>query len=310
MEGGNETAVTKVTEFIFMGVTERPELRVPLFLVFLFIYSVTVVANLGMTILTKIDSHLQTPMYFFLRHLSLIDLGYSTAIGPKMLIGFVVDKNVISYIECAIQLFFFVTLIISELFVLSAMAYDRYVAICNPLLYTVIMSERVCWILVVIPYLYSTFVSLLIAVKIFNSSFCSSNVIRHFYCESLPLLSMICSNTSDIQLIILTLSAFNLFSSLLVVLVSYIFILVAIVRMNTAEGRRKDFSTCGSHFIVLVVFYGTLIFMYLQPKSSHSFDTGKMASIFYTLVIPMLNPLIYSLRNTEVKAALKRGLRK
>ncbi|XP_072494417.1 olfactory receptor 8K3-like isoform X1 [Notamacropus eugenii] len=303
-------AMTKVTEFIFMGITDRPELQVPLFLVFLFIYSVTVVANLGMTILTKIDSHLQTPMYFFLRHLSLIDLGYSTAIGPKMLIGFVVDKNVISYTECAIQLFFFVTLIISELFVLSAMAYDRYVAICNPLLYTVIMSDRMCWILVVIPYLYSTFVSLLIAIKIFNSSFCSSNVIRHFFCDNLPLLSMICSNTSDIQLIILTLSAFNLFSSLLVVLVSYIFILVAIFRMNSAEGRRKAFSTCGSHFTVLVVFYGTLIFMYLQPKSSHSFDTDKMASIFYTLLIPMLNPLIYSLRNTEVKAALKRTLRK
>ncbi|XP_072494419.1 olfactory receptor 8K3-like isoform X2 [Notamacropus eugenii] len=306
----DERRVTKVTEFIFMGITDRPELQVPLFLVFLFIYSVTVVANLGMTILTKIDSHLQTPMYFFLRHLSLIDLGYSTAIGPKMLIGFVVDKNVISYTECAIQLFFFVTLIISELFVLSAMAYDRYVAICNPLLYTVIMSDRMCWILVVIPYLYSTFVSLLIAIKIFNSSFCSSNVIRHFFCDNLPLLSMICSNTSDIQLIILTLSAFNLFSSLLVVLVSYIFILVAIFRMNSAEGRRKAFSTCGSHFTVLVVFYGTLIFMYLQPKSSHSFDTDKMASIFYTLLIPMLNPLIYSLRNTEVKAALKRTLRK
>ncbi|XP_036619752.1 olfactory receptor 8K3-like [Trichosurus vulpecula] len=306
MERINETAVIKVTEFIFMGVTDRPELQVPLFLVFLFTYSVTVVANLGMAILTKIDSHLQTPMYFFLRHLSLIDLGYSTAIGPKMLVSFVVEKNVISYIECAIQLFVFVTLIISELFVLSAMAYDRYVAICKPLLYTVIMSDRVCCMLVAIPYLYSTFVSLLIAIKIFNSSFCKSNIIRHFYCDNLPLLSMICSNTRDIELIILTLSAFNLFSSLLVVLVSYMFILVAILRMNSAEGRKKAFSTCGSHFTVLVVFYGTLIFMYLQPKSSHSFDTDKMASIFYTLVIPMLNPLIYSLRNTEVKAALKR----
>ncbi|XP_043827313.1 olfactory receptor 8K3-like [Dromiciops gliroides] len=309
MEEGNETSVTMVTEFIFMGVTDRPDLQVPLFLVFLFIYSVTVLANLGMVILTKIDSHLQTPMYFFLRHLSLIDLGYSTAIGPKMLASFVVEKNRISFTGCAIQLFVFVTLIISELFVLSAMAYDRYVAICKPLLYTVIMSDRVCWVLVAIPYLYSTFVSLLIAVKIFNSSFCRSNIIRHFYCDNLPLLSMICSNTNDIELIILTLSAFNLFSSLLVVIVSYVFILVAILRMNSAEGRRKAFSTCGSHFTVLVVFYGTLIFMYLQPKSSHSFDTDKMASIFYTLVIPMLNPLIYSLRNTEVKAALKRTLR-
>ncbi|XP_074130099.1 olfactory receptor 8K3-like [Sminthopsis crassicaudata] len=310
MEGVNETAMREVFGFIFMGITDLPELQIPLFLVFLSIYSVTVVANLGMIILTKIDSHLQTPMYFFLRHLSLIDLGYSTAIGPKMLVSFIMDKNIISYTGCAIQLFVFVTLIISELFVLSAMAYDRYVAICKPLLYTVIMSDSVCWILVAIPYLYSTCVSLLIAVKIFNSSFCRSNVIRHFYCDNLPLLSLICSNTSDIELIILSLSAFNLFSSLLIVLVSYVFILVAILRMNSAEGRRKAFSTCGSHFTVLVVFYGTLIFMYLQPKSSHSFDTDKMASVFYTLVIPMLNPLIYSLRNTEVKAALKRTLRK
>ncbi|XP_074083906.1 olfactory receptor 8K3-like isoform X2 [Macrotis lagotis] len=309
MEIENETAVITVTEFIFTGVTDRQDLQIPLFLVFLFIYSVTVVANLGMVILTKMDSHLQTPMYFFLRHLALIDIGYSTAIGPKMLVSFVVDKNVISSTKCAVQLFVFVTLIISELFVLSAMAYDRYVAICNPLLYTVIMSDRVCWVLVAIPYLYSTFVSLMITIKIFKLSFCRS-VIRHFYCDTLPLLSMICSNTRDIELTILTLSAFNLFSSLLVVFVSYFFILVAILRMKSAEGRLKAFSTCGSHFTVLVVFYGTLIFMYVQPKSSHSFDTDKMASVFYTLVIPMLNPLIYSLRNKEVKAALKRTLRK
>ncbi|XP_001374934.3 olfactory receptor 8K3-like [Monodelphis domestica] len=309
MEGGNETSLTKITEFIFMGVTDHPELQVPLFLVFLLIYTVTVVANFGMVILTKIDSRLHTPMYFFLRHLALIDLGYSTAIGPKMLVNFVVEKNIISYTGCAIQLFVFVTLIISELFVLSAMAYDRYVAICKPLLYTVIMSDKVCWILVAIPYIYSMFVSLTIAIKIFNSYFCGSNVIRHFYCDNLPLLSMICSNTSDIELIILSLSALNLFSSLLVVLISYVFILVAILKMNSAEGRRKAFSTCGSHLTVLVVFYGTLTFMYLQPKSSHSFDTDKMASVFYTLVIPMLNPLIYSLRNTEVKAALQRTLK-
>ncbi|XP_044536356.1 olfactory receptor 8K3-like [Gracilinanus agilis] len=309
MEGGNETSLTKITEFIFMGVTDSPELQVPLFLVFLLIYTVTVVANLGMVILTKIDSHLQTPMYFFLRHLALIDLGYSTAIGPKMLVNFVVEKNIISYTGCAIQLFVFVTLIISELFVLSAMAYDRYVAICKPLLYTIIMSDKVCWVLVAIPYTYSIFVSLTIAIKIFNSYFCGSNVIRHFYCDNLPLLSMICSNTSDIELIILSLSALNLFSSLLVVLVSYVFILVAILKINSAEGRLKAFSTCGSHLTVLVVFYGTLTFMYLQPKSSHSFDTDKMASVFYTLVIPMLNPLIYSLRNKEVKAALQRTLK-
>ncbi|XP_051821099.1 olfactory receptor 8K1-like [Antechinus flavipes] len=308
MDKQNGTLGTLVTEFILMGVTDRPELKVPLFGVFLFIYMVTVVGNLGMIILTKIDSHLQIPMYFFLRHLAFTDLGYSTVVGPKMLVNFVAEKNIISYNWCATQLASFEIFIISELFILSAMAYDRYVAICKPLLYTVIMSDRVCLVLVAIPYLYSTFVSLLVTIEIFILSFCRSNVIRHFYCDSLPLLSIVCSDTHEIEFIILILSALNLLSSFLVVLVSYMFILVAILRMNSAEGRYKAFSTCGSHLTVVIVFYGTLLFMYLQPTSSHSFETDKMASVFYTLVIPMLNPLIYSLRNKEVKGALKRAV--
>ncbi|XP_007497729.3 olfactory receptor 8K1-like [Monodelphis domestica] len=308
MDKQNETLVTPVTEFILMGVTDRPELQAPLFGVFLLIYVITVGGNLGMIILTKIDGHLQTPMYFFLRHLAFTDLGYSTVIGPKMLVNFVVEKNTISYNWCAIQLASFEIFIISELFILSGMAYDRYVAICKPLLYTVIMSDRVCLALVVIPYLYSIFVSLLLTIEIFILSFCRSNVIRHFYCDSIPLLSILCSDTHELELIILIFSALDLLSSLLIVLVSYVLILVAILKMNSAEGRRKAFSTCGSHLTVVIVFYGTLLFMYLQPKSSHSFETDKMASVFYTLVIPMLNPLIYSLRNKEVKAALKRVL--
>ncbi|CAH6788360.1 olfactory receptor 8K3 [Phodopus roborovskii] len=299
-----------VTEFILMGITERPELQAPLFGLFLVIYMSSMVGNLGMIILTIVDSRLQTPMYFFIRHLAMTDLGYSTAVGPKMLINFVVDLNIISYNLCATQLAFFLVFIISELFILSAMSYDRYVAICKPLLYTVIMSQRVCNMLVAVPYLYCTFVSLLVTIKIFTLSFCGYNVISHFYCDSLPLLSLICSNTYEIEMIILVLAAFNLMSSLLVVLVSYLLILIAILRMNSAEGRRKAFSTCGSHLTVVTVFYGTLIFMYVQPQSSHTFDTDKVASIFYTLIIPMLNPLIYSLRNKDVKYALWRTLRK
>jgi olfactory receptor len=244
-------------------------------------------------------------MYFFLRHLAFTDLGYSTTVVPKMLVNFVVDQNTISYYLCAIQLAFFLVFIVSELFILSAMSYDRYVAICNPLLYTVIMSQRVCNVLVAIPYLYCTFVSLLVTTKIFPLPFCGYNVIRHFYCDSIPLLSLLCSNTHEIELIILILAAFDLISSLLIVLVSYLLIIIAILRMNSAEGRRKAFSTCGSHLTVVIVFYGTLIFMYVQPKSSHSSNTDKVASIFYTLIIPMLNPLIYSLRNKDVKCALQ-----
>ncbi|XP_020760163.2 olfactory receptor 8K3-like [Odocoileus virginianus] len=301
---------TVLSEFTLTGITDRPELQAPLFGLFLIIYVTSVVGNLGMVILTKVDSRLQTPMYFFLRHLALTDLGYSTAVGPKMLMNFVVDQNTISYYLCATQLAFFIMFIISELFILAAMSYDRYVAICHPLLYTVIMSQRVCRVLVAIPYLYSTFVSLLVTVNIFNSSFCGYNVISHFYCDSLPVLSLLCSNTHEIELIILVLSGFNLIFSLLIVLVSYLLILAAIVRMNSAEGRHKAFSTCGSHLIVVTVFYGALIFMYVQPESSHSFDTDKVASIFYTLVIPMLNPLIYSLRNKDVKYALQRTWKK
>ncbi|XP_023398296.2 olfactory receptor 8K3-like [Loxodonta africana] len=300
--------LTVLNEFILVGITDRPDLKAPLFGILLIVYMVSVVGNLGLIILTKMDSRLHTPMYFFLRHLSFTDLGYSTAIGPKMLANFIVDQPTISYNCCAMQLTFFSIFISSEIFILSAMAYDRYVAICNPLLYTVIMSPKVCQVLVVIPYLYSLFLSLLTIIKIFIASFCG-HVIRHFYCDGLPLISLICSNTHEIKLIILIFSAFSLVLSLLIVLVSYTLILIAIFRMNSAEGRHKAFSTCGSHLTVVVVFYGTLFFTYVHPKSSHSFDTDKMASVFYILVIPMLNPIVYSLRNKEVKNAVHRTWR-
>ncbi|XP_027698823.1 olfactory receptor 8K3-like isoform X1 [Vombatus ursinus] len=306
----SETPGSQVTEFILMGITNRSELKGPLFVVFLLNYMAIVVGNMGLIIITSVDSHLKTPMYFFLRHLAFVDLGYSTAIGPKMLVGFIEESNVISYNGCAIQLAFFVIFIASELFILSAMAYDRYVAICKPFYYMIIMSDRVCWLLVAMSYLYSIMISLLVTIKLFKSSFCRSNVIRHFYCDGLPLLSIICSETSEIELIIIIFSAFNFVSSLLIILTSYIFILVTILRMNSSEGRQKAFSTFGSHLTGVVIFYGTLFFMYVQPQSSHSPDADKMASVFYTLVIPMINPLIYSLRNKEVKGALKRLFKK
>lgn len=262
-----------------------------------------------MIILTQVDSRLHTPMYFFIKHLAFIDLGNSTVICPKMLLNFVVDQNTISYYAYATQLAFFLMFIISEFFILSAMAYDRYMAICNPLLYNVIMSQRLCHMLVGIPYLYSTFQALLFTIKIFTLTFCGSNVISHFYCDDVPLLLMLCSNAQEIELLIILFSAFNLISSLLVILMSYILILTVIFQMHSAEGRKKAFSTCGSHLMVVVVFYGSLLFMYMQPNSTHSFDTDKMASVFYTLVIPMLNPFIYSLRNKEVNSAFQMVLK-
>ncbi|XP_008561305.1 PREDICTED: olfactory receptor 8K3-like [Galeopterus variegatus] len=302
----DEHNTTMLKEFILMGITDRPELQAPFFVLFLIIYVTAMVGNLGTIILTKIDDRIQTPMYFVLRYLAFIDLGYSTAVGPKILANFVANLNTIPYNWCAAQLAFFIMFIISELFVMSAMVYDGYVAICDPLLYTVVMLQRVCWVLVAVPYLYSAFLSLITTIKIFILPFCGYNVIGHFYCDSLPLLNLLCSSTHEMKLMILIFSAFNLVSSLLIVLVSYTLFLVAIFRMNSAEGRCKAFSTCGSHLIVVVVLYGTLFFMYVQPKSSHSFDTDKMASVFYTLVVPMLNPMIYSLRNKEIKGALHR----
>ncbi|EFB12808.1 hypothetical protein PANDA_022555, partial [Ailuropoda melanoleuca] len=186
------------------------------------------------------------------------------------------------------------------------MAYDRYVAICNPLLYMVVMSPGICIQLVAVPYIYSFLVALFHTILTFHLSYCHSNIINHFYCDDMPLLRLACSDTHSKQLWIFACAGITFISSVLIVFISYVFIISAIVRMRSAEGRRKAFSTCGSHMLVVTIFYGTLIFMYLQSSSNHSLDTDKMASVFYTVIIPMLNPLIYSFRNKEVKDALKK----
>ncbi|XP_064145376.1 olfactory receptor 8K5-like [Loxodonta africana] len=208
--------LTVFTELILIGVTRHPELQLPLLGVFLIIYMITLVGNLGMIILTKVDFQLHTPMYFFIRHLAFIDLGNSTVICPKVLENFTVDQSTISYYVCATQMAFFILFFVSELFMLSPMAYDRYVAICNPLLYNVIMSPRRCHVLMDIPYLYSTFQSLMFTIKIFILTFCGSNVISHFYCDDVPLIPMLCTNAQEVQLLVIMFSAFNLISSLLV----------------------------------------------------------------------------------------------
>ncbi|XP_045642942.1 olfactory receptor 8J2-like [Ursus americanus] len=306
MASGN---LTQVTEFILMGVSDRPDLQIPLFFVFLLIYGLTMAGNLGIITLTSVDSQLQTPMYFFLRHLAIINLGDSTVIAPKMLVNFLVTKKTISYYGCAAQLGGFLVFIVGEIFMLAAMAYDRYVAICNPLLYMAVVSPRVCILLVSLTYLYSLTTALTVSSCVFSMSYCSSNVINHFYCDNVPLLALSCSDTYIPETVVFTSAGTNLFFSMIIVLTSYLHIVLAILRIRSLEGRRKAFSTCASHMMAVTVFYGTLLFMYLQPRSNHSLDTDKMASVFYTLVIPMLNPLIYSLRNRDVKDALKRFLK-
>ncbi|XP_060117781.1 olfactory receptor 8U3-like [Heteronotia binoei] len=297
-----------VKEFILFGITDNPDLQVPLFVVFLLFYVITVIGNLGIIILIRTDSQLHTPMYFFLSHLAFVDLCYSSVIAPKMLTNFLAAKKTISYNACAAQLGCFLTFMITECFLLAVMAYDRYVAICNPLLYQTIMSQKVCIQLVAAPYIYSFGVALFHTIVTFHLSFCSANVINHFYCDDLPLLALSCSDISTKQILIYAFAGFDMICSLLIVLISYIFILSAILRIRTAQGQHKAFSTCVSHLTAVTIFYGTLIFMYLQPSTNHSLETDKIASIFYALVIPMLNPLIYSLRNKEVKDALKRSM--
>ncbi|XP_059014898.1 olfactory receptor 8J2-like [Mustela lutreola] len=298
--------LTQVTEFILMGVSDHPDLQIPLFFVFLLIYGLTMAGNLGIITLTSVDSQLQTPMYFFLRHLAIINLGDSTVIAPKMLVNFLVSRKTISYYGCAAQLGGFLVFIVGEIFMLAAMAYDRYVAICNPLLYMVVVSPQMCILLVSLTYLYSLTTALTVSSCVFSMSYCSSNVIDHFYCDNVPLLALSCSDTYIPETVVFTSAGTNLFFSLIIVLTSYFNIVLAILRIQSSEGRRKAFSTCASHMMAVTVFYGTLFFMYLQPRSNHSLGTDKMDSVFYTLVIPMLNPLIYSLRNKDVKDALKR----
>uniref|UniRef100_A0A8I5NUV0 Olfactory receptor n=2 Tax=Papio anubis TaxID=9555 RepID=A0A8I5NUV0_PAPAN len=297
---------TSVTEFVLMGVSGCPELQIPLFLVFLVLYVLTLAGNLGIITLTSVDSRLQTPMYFFLRHLAITNLGNSTVIAPKMLINFLVKKKTISFYECATQLGGFLFFIVSEVMMLAVMAYDRYVAICNPLLYMVVVSRRLCLLLVSLTYLYGFSTAIVVSPCVFSVSYCSSNIINHFYCDIAPLLALSCSDTYLPEAIVFISAATNLVFSMITVLVSYFNIVLSILRMHSSEGRKKAFSTCASHMMAVTVFYGTMLFMYLQPQTNHSLDTDKMASVFYTLVIPMLNPLIYSLRNNDVKVALKK----
>ncbi|XP_062053906.1 LOW QUALITY PROTEIN: olfactory receptor 8U3-like [Lepus europaeus] len=302
--------ITYVTEFILQGITDRPELQVPCFLMFLVVYLVTVVGNFGLITLIRIDARLHTPMYYFLSHLAFVDLCYSSAITPKMMVNFVVQRNTIPFLACATQLGCFLTFMITECFLLASMAYDRYAAICSPLHYSTLMSKRVCIQLVAVPYIYSFLVALFHTIITFRLTYCGPNVINHFYCDDLPLLALACSDTRLKEILIFAFAGFDMICSSSIVLTSYIFIIAAILRIRSTQGRRKAISTCGSHMVAVTIFYGTLIFMYLQPKSNHSLDTDKMASVFYTVVIPMLNPLIYSLRNKEVKDASKKALDK
>ncbi|XP_076971009.1 olfactory receptor 8H1-like [Tamandua tetradactyla] len=301
---------SNVTDFILIGLTDSEIIRWVLFMLFLVIYLITLLGNGGMILIICLNLQLHTPMYFFLSQLAFLDLSYSTVITPKTLDNLMTSNKYISFMGCFTQMFFFIFLGINECFLLSSMAYDRYVAICNPLNYQVVMSMRLCQLLLTGSYMIG-FIESLVNVLCMNSlQFCSSNIIYHFFCDLTPILALSCTDTHDAEMLIFILAGSTLMVSLITMSVSYISILSAILKINSSSGKHKAFSTCASHLMGVTIFYGTTIFTYLKPKNSYSLGRDQVASVFYTMVVPMLNPLIYSLRNKEVKSALIRIMQK
>ncbi|XP_062054115.1 olfactory receptor 5P6-like [Lepus europaeus] len=302
---GNHTAVSG---FILLGLTDDPVLRVVLFMIILCIYLVTISGNLSTIVLIRISSQLHHPMYFFLSQLAFVDMGMSSSVTPNMLVNFLRQRCTISYFGCAIQLgsaAFFGT---AEGFLLAVMAYDRFVAICNPLLYSTKMSTHVCVQLLIITYAVGFLNTWPFAICFHSLLFCGSNRVNHFFCDFAPLVELSCSDVS-VPVLVPSLTAGSIIVvAVLVIAVSYIYILITILNMHSTEGRHKAFSTCTSHLTAVTLFYGTVTFIYVMPKSSYSTDQNKVVSVFYMVVNPMLNPLIYSLRNNEIKEALKREL--
>ncbi|XP_044798467.2 olfactory receptor 5I1-like [Bubalus bubalis] len=292
------------TQFFLLGFSDHPELQSALFAVFVSVYSVTLMGNLGMILLITISLHLHTPMYFFLHILSFIDACYFSVIAPKLLVDLISDKKTISYNGCAAQLYFFCCLVGTEPFLLTVVAYDQYIAICNPLLYT-IMSKRICCQLAIGAFLGGTMSSVIHTTNTFHLSFCSSEI-NHYFCDITPLFSLSCTDTYIHDIVLVVFASLVEALCLLTVLFSYILIIAPILKTESADRRRKGFSTCASHLIVVSINDGTLIFIYLHPSACHSLDMDNVTSVFYAFIIPMLNRLIYSLRNKDVKNAFRK----
>ncbi|XP_005082205.1 olfactory receptor 1L8 [Mesocricetus auratus] len=303
MERVNQTI--SVSEFILVGLSSRPEDQKPLFILFLTVYLVTIAGNLLIILAIHSDSRLQTPMYFFLSFLSFTDICFTTTIVPKMLVNFLSEKKIISYAGCLTQMYFLYALGNSDSCLLAVMAFDRYVAICNPFHYVTIMSHHRCVLLVTIscclPHLHSLLHTLLLNLL----TFCDSNVIHHFICDLSPLMKLSCSSTFVNEIVIVTEGALVLVTPFLCIAFSYIRILLTVLKIPSAAGKRKAFSTCGSHLTVVTLFYGSIFYVYLQPVSTYTVK-DHIATVVYTVLTSMLNPFIYSLRNKD----LKQGLRK
>ncbi|XP_070086567.1 olfactory receptor 5A1-like [Equus caballus] len=301
---------TSVAMFVLLGLSDEKELQLILFPIFLGIYLLTIIWNLGLILLIRMDSHLHTPMYFFLSFLSFIDICYSSSISPRMLSDFLKDEKTISFIACATRYFVGSWMAQAECCLLAVMAYDRHIAIGRPLQYSAIMDPDLCQKMVAGAYGSGFLGSLIQAVSCFHLYFCGHNIIPNFFCDITQIISLSCSNPFMSQMILFLESIFVGFTSFLVILLSYGFIATSILKISSIKGSAKAFNTCASHLAVVTIFYGMGFSVYLHPSSSHSKKQNKVLSVFYVILIPMLNPLIYSLRNKEIKEALMRVVKK
>ncbi|XP_027705415.1 olfactory receptor 491-like [Vombatus ursinus] len=303
MTGKNSTALTK---FFILGLTDDPTLHVFFFVVFLGIYIVILLGNLSIIIVIQRSFQLHTPMYLFLSHLAFVDIGLSSSIMPVMLMNFLGAITSIPLQGCVVQLFSLAFFGTAEGFLLAVMAYDRYVAVCSPLLYSTHMSTRVCTLLPITSYLGGCVNAWTFAGCLLDLSFCGPNKINHFFCDYPPLLKLSCSHVPLAEILPSFCAGSIIVITILIITISYIFILFSVLKIRSIEGRSKAFSTCASHLTAVTLYFGTITFTYVMPKSIYSSDQNKVVSVFYTVMIPMLNPLIYSLRNKELKGAMKK----
>ena len=298
------------TEFVFLGLSSQPKMQLILFIMFLFFYVLTVVGNIIIITIIQIETRLQTPMYFFLTNLSFLDICYTSTDVPQMLSNMVGRKKTIPFPRCATQMYFSLSLGMTECVLLGVMAYDRYVAICHPLHYTVIMNQKTCVQLAGISWASSFLSSTVINIFTLSLPYCGPNVLDHFFCEVPSILRLACTDTSFTEMVVFIFTIVIVFIPFLLIVISYARILLTVLRMRSASGRHKALSTCASHLTVVALFYGTGIFMYMRPQSKTSRAGGKIIVVFYTVITPMLNLLIYSLRNQDIKGTLRRALAK
>ncbi|XP_074131160.1 olfactory receptor 9G19-like [Sminthopsis crassicaudata] len=302
MEEGNHS----VTEFILLGFTQDPVMQLILFVLFLIVYFMTLMGNITLIVLIYTDSRLHTPMYFFIGNLSFLDLWYSSVYTPKIMVTCISEDKLISFAGCLAQFFFSAGLGYSECYLLAAMAYDRYVAISNPLLYAQAMSRWLCMCLVGISYIGGFVNSTILTSNTFTLNFCGDNVIDDFFCDVPPLIKLACDVKDSYQEVLYFLVASNIITPIVLIFASYLFIIAAILRIRSTQGQLKAFSTCSAHLISVTLYFGSGIYTYARPSSSYSLEQEKIVSTFYTVLFPMLNPMIYSLRNKDVKEALKK----